>query len=107
LSPLEIGIHALKYVEMSEGGRGKKGGLSEYAREIGKAQSTMSELKNAAQVYKVIAQAIGLPVISLLDKSKHLSHISKTPPQYWQQLTDLLVEREWSVKQTEVIVSAL
>jgi site-specific DNA-methyltransferase (adenine-specific) len=107
LSPLEIGIHALKYVEMSEGGRGKKGGLSEYAREIGKAQSTMSELKNAAQVYKVIAQAIGLPVTSLLDKSKHLSHISKTPSQHWQQLTDLLIEKEWSAKQTEVIVSAI
>jgi hypothetical protein len=54
-----------------------------------------------------VAEQINIDVNLLEGKSTHLSHISKTPTQYWQQLTDLLIEREWSVKQTEVIVSAL
>jgi hypothetical protein len=98
LSPLEIGIHALKYVELSEGGRGKKGGLSEYAREIGRSVSTLHGCKEAAKVIEHINLS---DIRKVLDKANHLSHISKTPPQYWQQLTELLIEKDWSVKQTK------
>ncbi len=76
LSPLEIGLHVLKYVEVSEGGRGKKGGLSEYARETGRSQGYISQVSSAA---KVISQLMGFEPILLLDKSQHLSHISKVP----------------------------
>jgi len=35
-------LHALKAVPKAEGGRGKKGGLSEYAERIGKSQDSVS-----------------------------------------------------------------
>jgi signal recognition particle GTPase len=39
--------------------------------------------------------------------TKHLAAIYRCPSQYWQQLTELLIEKDWSVKQTELIVSAI
>jgi site-specific DNA-methyltransferase (adenine-specific) len=104
LSPLEYGIHVLKYVELSEGGRGKKGGLSEYARMVGKAKSTLSECHSAA---KLLSRIKCSDIRMLLNKSSHLAEILKAPEQYGQQLTELLIEKEWSVKQTETIVSAI
>lgn len=104
LSPLEYGMHVLKYVELSEGGRGKKGGLSEYARVVGKSKQYFSQCSQAA---KVSTQVDGLDVSGILDKAKHLAAIHSTPSQYWQQLTELLIENEWSVKQTEEICKAI
>lgn len=104
LSPLEYGMHVLKYVELSEGGRGKKGGLSEYASDTGKDKGNLSRWKSGA----LVLQAINCcHVTTVLDKANHLSHIHKTPSQYWQQLTELLIENEWSVKQTEEICKAV
>jgi site-specific DNA-methyltransferase (adenine-specific) len=102
LSPLEYGIHVLKYVESSEGGRGKKGGLSEYARAVGRSEKRMRVNKDAA----IVALNLG-DVAELLDKANHLAAIHKAPEQYWQKLTELLIENEWSVKETEAIVSAI
>jgi hypothetical protein len=85
-------------VELSEGGRGKKGGLSEYAREIGKDKGNLTRYKDGATVFQSLN---GCNVTTLLSKPQHLSHISKTPPEYWQQLTELLIEKDWSVKQTK------
>jgi hypothetical protein len=90
LSPLEYGMHVLKYVELSKigAGRGNKGGLSEYARVVGRSKQALSENKQAATVFnKMSAQAD-----ILLDKAKHLAAIHKAPEQYWQQLTELLIE---------------
>lgn len=42
LSPLEIGIHALKAVPLSKGGRGQTGGLSEYAEKIGRSSAALT-----------------------------------------------------------------
>lgn len=104
LSPLEYGMHVLKYVELSEGGRGKKGGLSEYAENTGKDKGNLSRWKSGALVLQSINCC---NVTTVLDKANHLSHIHKTPSQYWQQLTELLIENEWSVKQTEEICKAI
>ncbi|MGA0201173.1 MAG: ParB/RepB/Spo0J family partition protein, partial [Prochlorotrichaceae cyanobacterium] len=102
LSPLEYGMHVLKYVELSEGGRGKKGGLSEYARVVGKGKSRLSEYQSAAKVVHALNCS---DVGTVLDKANHLAAIHKAPSQYWQKLTEMLIEKKWSVKETEAIVS--
>jgi len=54
LSPLEIGRYALGYIELADAGRGKKGGISEYARQIGKSQPYISQVRQAAEVLKAV-----------------------------------------------------
>ncbi len=71
--------------------------MSEYAREIGRSDNTIRPYKDAAKVIELVNVT---DIRGVLDKANHLSHISKTPPEYWQQLTELLIEKDWSVKQT-------
>lgn len=104
LSPLEYGMHVLNYVEMCEGGRGKKGGLSEYARVVGKDRTLLSKYQNAAHVSTSIKVC---NVAQVLDKANHLNVIHKAPEQLWDWLVEQLVKQEWSVKQTETIVDAI
>jgi len=103
LTPLEYGMHVLKYVELSEGGRGKKGGLSEYARVVGKAKDTISGVKLAAEVFSKLSDRSD----SLLEKSTHLAAIHKAPEADWPWLVGELVEQGWSVRQTESAVEAI
>lgn len=102
LSPLEIGIHALTAVPLSEGGRGKSGGLSEYAKGIGKAESSIRDYRDGAKVGQNFAN-----VREVLDKTFHLRAISKAPESEWQYLTEQLLEHGWSVKTTELAVKAI
>lgn len=81
LSPLEIGIHALKAVPKAEGGRGKKGGLSENAALIGKTQQYVTQLYQAGEV---VADIPTTQVVGFLDKAKHLCAIHKPPKSCWQ-----------------------
>ena len=70
------GTHALHYVAKSKGGRGKKGGLSEYAERLGKSDSRIGEYRQAAKV----VETINLPDVGrVLDKAAHLSAIHKLP----------------------------
>jgi hypothetical protein len=85
LSPLEIGIHALGSVELSEGGAGKKGGLREYARLVGKTDVYIGQLRNAASVYKSANLSLHFQ-----DKAKHLSEISRADETTWPQLCEAL-----------------
>ena len=100
LSPLEIGIHALHCVGLSEGGRGKKGGLSRYAESIGKHKDTISAARMAAAVFsKLSDQPDGLS-----DKTAHLSTIHSLPTDHWVSMVDLMLEHGWSVKDTQAAV---
>lgn len=92
LSPLEIGMHALKAVPKSEGGRGKKGGLSEYARMVGKSKDSVSEYRMAAEVAKASGQTDGL-----MDRCTHLAAIHSAPSFMWPVLVDLMLSRQWTV----------
>jgi hypothetical protein len=82
MSPLEIGIHALGNVFLSEGGRGKEGGLRDYARQIGSAPSKVSEYRQAAEVYQSIKRSHE-GTDFFLDKALHLAAIHKSPPESW------------------------
>jgi len=98
LSPLEYGMHILKYVHLSEGGRGKKGGLREYARNIGKAEGAIRFWRDAANIVKQINCA---DVCAVLDKASHLAAIHKASEADWAWLVGELVEHGWSVVETE------
>jgi ParB-like chromosome segregation protein Spo0J len=94
LTPLEIGMHALKAVTLSEGGRGKKGGLSEYAEQLGFDKSYTSKLRDAARVADSVDSGQRYQVA---DKAKHLYEISRALPETWPVLVESLVKRGWTV----------
>ncbi len=83
LSPLEIGLHALKAVPLARGGKGKKGGLSEYAERIGKAPSTVSEYRSAGEVLFSLNPSVDRKVF--LDKAQHLAAIHSLPRECWAE----------------------
>ncbi len=82
LSPLEIGIHAFRCQELEKGGRGKKGGLSEYADRLGKTQGYISQVRQAAEVLEV-AKPIS-QLMSFSDKAQHLCSLHKLPKTLWK-----------------------
>ena len=46
--------HALHYVAKSVGGRGKRGGLSEYAEKVGRHAGLLTEYRDAARVAETV-----------------------------------------------------
>lgn len=89
LSPLEIGIHALKAVPKAEGGRGKKGGLSQYAERVGKSRQYITQLHQAAEV------AAGKPasqLAGLMTRTQHLCAIHDLPAECWSAACEWLAE---------------
>jgi hypothetical protein len=81
LDPLEIGCHALNAIELGIGGKGKKGGLSEYARQVGKSQQYLTQVRQAAEVLQTIE--LTTQVVGLFGKAKHLSVIHAAPCSLW------------------------
>jgi hypothetical protein len=60
-----------------------------------------------SQGAKVFSKLNSLASEDLLSKSQHLAAIHKAPEQYWQQLTEMLIEKEWSVKEIIIIMIIL
>jgi ParB/RepB/Spo0J family partition protein len=89
LTPLEIGIHALDVVAKAKAGRGKKGGLSEYARLLEKNQGYLSQLVSAAEVAKSIGQPMDL--VPLQDKAMHLYALHGLPKDLWPGTVEALL----------------
>lgn len=77
LSPLEIGLHALHCVEKAQGRRG--GGLAAYALLIGKGESYIRQVRQAATV----ATTSAVNCEGLHDKTQHLSAIHALPESCW------------------------
>jgi DNA modification methylase len=95
LAPLEIGLHALERVGKATAGRGKKGGLADYARKLGKGAPYLSQLVAAAEVAKSFTQ-----VNDLLDKSKHLYAIHSADASLWPVIVPHML-KDWTVADTE------
>ena len=104
LKPLEIGLHVLKAVERGKGGRGKKGGIAEYARQMGRSRDVIQSYVEAARVVslKHEAQATGL-----LNYTKALSVIHRADESDWSALVDAMLRGEWSKETTEGRVEAV
>lgn len=66
---LEVGICVYFYTEKHVGGRGKKGGLSEYAERIGKSRPNVSIYRNAAEVFETVKPYIDVHLSVLLEKA--------------------------------------
>lgn len=98
LSPLEVGMHALHYVEKSTGGRGKKGGLSEYAERVGRSRQILERHRDAAKVAEKVQ--LELQVSDYLDKAAHLAAIHKLPEECWPEASAEFLKQGWSAKET-------
>lgn len=96
LSPLEIGIHALKAVPKAQGK--KSDGLKAYARVIGKTGEYIGQLRTAAEV---LAATSKLEFGSFLDKAKHLCAIHALPKPCWQAACEWLAKSDAAVADVE------
>ncbi len=105
LSPLEWGLHALRTVQKGTAGRGKTGGLSEYARMVHRTKQSLSLLVQAAEVYDRVSSSLRLDDVAMLTtRTHHLIAIHKAPESTWATLVDGLLDHDWSVKETEQVV---
>lgn len=80
-------------------------GLSraEFAKKLNAHNSTGNRWAYAGEVINESCLEARL----LEGKTRALAEIHSTPKIYWQQLTELLIKNEWSVKQTEEICKAV
>jgi site-specific DNA-methyltransferase (adenine-specific) len=102
LSPLEIGMHALKGVPLAEGGRGLAGGLTAYAERIGMARSGLSMLRIAAAVAHETRHTCD--GFQLADRTRHLYEVSKAPRTVQTTLVAALLKNSWTVAETKAAV---
>lgn len=104
LAPLEYGLHALKAVPKAKGGRGKTGGLSEYAEKIGRSQQYVTQIRQAAEV----VSGSGIPtsqLVGFLVKAQHLAALHRLPRVAWADACAWLAEADASVADVEERVS--
>jgi len=79
LAPLEIGLHALKCVQKGIGGAGNKGGISEFAKAVGRSKSYLTRLVHAAEVHIKCCGAQ-----RFIGPTTALSEIHRLPEDEWQ-----------------------
>jgi len=97
LSPLEIGIHALKAVDTSDGGRGIVGGVSEYARQLGQDRGNLTAYRQGAEVLAATKNLCN--VTQVLDKAKHLASVHRLPRELWPFVAEWVVTPQTSGKE--------
>lgn len=106
LSPLEIGLHALKAVPPGKGGRGKVGGLSEYAKKLGKTRQYVSQLREAAEVIAACRKPAS-QLAGFADKAQHLAAVHRLPKSVWPKLVDWIARCDPTVPEVEQRVANL
>lgn len=87
LDLIEIGVHAYKTCNTSNGGRGNTGGINEYARRIGRGRSQVSRLRKAGEV----VVKTGIQVAKCRQMSMQFYEIGKLPERLWGTAADWLV----------------
>jgi ParB/RepB/Spo0J family partition protein len=117
LTPLEIGVHALRAVPHTDGKRTKgTGGLANYAAMIGKSRAYVSQVRVAAEVAtSVVKTSKQLALSHLIKKpngadqpiSWQLYEIHAADERAWPALVLALIDKEWSVDDTKHQVKRL
>jgi N6-adenosine-specific RNA methylase IME4 len=119
LTPLEIGLHVLQAVPPGKAGRGRKGGISEYARQIGRTQQYVSQLRNAAEVADWVGATESTSwLVDLVDRAQHLAALHAADRDLWPVLVhELLAESRaakaadrddpWTVGRTRKVLEKL
>ncbi|GAB6188157.1 DNA N-6-adenine-methyltransferase [Thermopirellula anaerolimosa] len=100
LSPLEIGLHALKAVPLEKGGRGNAGGLREYARRIGKDESYIRQLRNAAEVIASVDK-LRSQLRSFDNKAQHLAAVHRLPRSQWPEFVQWIAQANPTVAEVD------
>jgi len=115
LSPLEIGLHAIR-VGKGTKWSGPKG--KDYAKLIGRAASTVSEYKAGAEVFEAVAGDIKFGCPNLRDRVHHLNAIhglagkpKDAPHPHWSEVVQAMLAggedgKGWSVEKTASNVEA-
>jgi len=75
----------------SWGGAGKKGGLREYARQIGRAHPQVVQWIQSAEVAKT-----GKTFYQLFDRTYHLAAIHAAPQELWPVFVEALLAQDWT-----------
>lgn len=101
LSPLEIGMHALRAVPRAQGRAGA--GLAAYAERIGITPAYVGQIRSAAEVMTSLLNSS----LEVLDKAKHFYEVSKAPRAVWDQLVAAMLAGGWTVADTAHHVRAI
>jgi N6-adenosine-specific RNA methylase IME4 len=88
LEPVELAQHVFASGAKAGAGRGKKGGLSEYARQIGKQRQYITQLWEAGEVMDAVKSASQLA--DLRGKAQHLAAIHALPKACWPACVEWL-----------------
>lgn len=104
LSPLEIGLHCLKAVPDGDKGRGREGGLREYARRIGRDHAGILRCRHAAEVL-LAAEKMVTQVTIFCDKAKHLAAVHKLPRDKWPEVVQWIAQADPTVAEVEARVA--
>ena len=96
LSPLEVGMHALHYVEKAQGKEGR--GLAAYAEKLGRDKGNLNRYRNAAAV---AATCCNITISSLLDKASQLAALHSLPQATWENAVAAMVAGGWSASETQ------
>lgn len=105
LAPLEVGRHVLACVPDGERGRGKRGGLRDYARRVGRDEGNLRRMRDGAVVFEAVQNAAILP--HFIDKCYHLAAVYHAPQAAWAALAAWLVKKEKPVADVEAKVKQI
>lgn len=99
LTDLELALHALTVARRARGGRSKKGGVSAFAKVLGKSEGHVRQLIKAAKVFRALTET---PYSStrFARRVKHLAAVHRAHPSVWPVLAPLIVDEKWTLKQT-------
>jgi len=94
-SPLEQGIHVFGLKHR----RGVEGGLSGYAREVGKTPKTISANRMAAEVLLDIKSYVDVRLY--VNKAEHLTCIHRAAKKLWLMLAQAIIKYKWTAADTD------